>query len=133
MKKKTLLILLACGMSISASFMAVSAEEAGTEAVTETTAAEEQAAAGELSDDIYSFQIKLDGDIYQFPMSCADFMALGWTYAEDEDTDISPNSYSSFRFTKGNLEAYVDLFNLGLNTMPATQCSVAHLLFWLCC
>ncbi len=119
MKKKLLVSLLACSLCFSACAAAALAEE---EAATEATAAE--TAEGELSDDIYSFQLKLDGDVYQFPMNCEDFMALGWTYAEDEDTDIAPNSYSSFRFTKGNLEAYVELFNLGLNTMPATQCSV---------
>ncbi len=116
-KKKIIMILLACSMCLGTFGTAVLAEEGETE----VTAAE---TAGELSDDIYSFQLKLDGDVYQFPMSCEDFMALGWTYVEDEDVDISPNSYSSFRFTKGNLEAYVDLFNLGLNTLPATQCSV---------
>ena len=120
MKKKKLIFLLACGMCVSAFGTVALAEEAATEA----TAAEVQAAEGELSDDLYSFQLKLDGDLYQFPMSCEDFMALGWKYVENEDTEISPNSYSSFRFTKGNLEAYVDLFNLGLNTLPATQCSV---------
>ncbi len=119
MKKKIVAFLLTCGMCILTLGGTVFAEG---EATTEATAAE--AATGELSDDIYSFQLKLDGDIYQFPMSCADFIALGWTYAEDEDTDISPYNYSSFRFTKGDLEAYVDLCNLGLNTMPATQCSV---------
>ncbi len=118
MKKNVFVFLLACSLCFSASAIAAFAEEAATE----PTAAE--AAEGELSDDIYSFQLKLDGDVYQFPMSCADFMALGWKYMEDEETEIAPNSYSSFRFTKGNLEAYVDLYNLGLNTLPATECSV---------
>ncbi len=123
MKKKMLSILLACSMSVAMSGMTAFAEEAATEA----TAAEAQETAGELSDDIYSFQIKLDGDLYQFPMSCADFTALGWEYAEDETDELSPNSYSSYRFNKGNLEAYVDMFNLGLNTVPVTECSVGGL------
>lgn len=117
MKKRVFAFLLACGLCLGTFGTAALAEEGETEA----TAAE---TAGELSDDIYSFQLKLDGELYQFPMSYADFIAKGWTCVDDETTEMSPNQYSSFRFTKGNLESYVEAFNLGLNTVAITECTV---------
>lgn len=119
---------------------AVSAENASDEAVieetgnvlAETTAesaaedtAETAAETAVLSDDPYSFQLLLDGQLYTFPMSYADFTALGWEYQDDETAEIEPNSYSSTEvFLKGDLQAYVSMVNLGLNTLPLSECSV---------
>ncbi len=118
MKERVFAFLLACGLCLATCGTAALAAEGETEA----TAAE--AAEGELSDDIYSFQLKLDGDLYQFPMAYADFVAKGWTCVEDETMEISPNYYDSFRFTKGNLEVYAEVFNLGLNTVAASECMI---------
>ena len=84
------------------------------------TYAEEAAnAADELSRDIYSFEVKLDGEIYQFPMTYADFTAMGWIYKNDETAEIQPNSYSSAEtFKKGDLEIYTYIYNLVINTLP---------------
>ena len=55
--------------------------EAGSEAVGET---DQDAEATGLSSDIYSYQVSIDGTVYQFPMTYADFVAAGWTYTEDD-------------------------------------------------
>ncbi|MDO4345135.1 MAG: hypothetical protein Q4C50_10075 [Eubacteriales bacterium] len=81
-----------------------------------------------LSDDIYSFSLLLDGDLYEFPMSYEDFTALGWEYKDDAGTEISPNQYSpSETFSKGNLDAYAKIINLGINTLPVSECTVGGL------
>lgn len=79
----------------------------------------------QLSDDLYSFQIRLDDEVYAFPMSYADFVAKGWEYQGDASTEISPNSYSSSeRFQKGELTVYGSIINLGINTVPISDCMI---------
>ena len=79
-------------------------------------------ASSELSESIYSFEVKLDGELYQFPMTYADFTAMGWTYKNDETAEIQPNSYSSAEtFKKGSLEIYTYIYNLGINTVPVSE------------
>ncbi len=135
MKKKLLTFLLAGVFAVSSS--ALCAAEAETETATEITsktAAEETTsetvseAAGdtaELSDDLYSFQLKLNGELYQFPMTYADFTALGWEYQDDETTEVAPNEYSpSAVFKNGDLKLYASIVNLSINTLPVSDCLI---------
>lgn len=115
MNRKFLACLLACSMTVLSFGGFASAEEAATEA---------PESSAELSDDIYSFQLKLDGDLYQFPMSYEDFTALGWELDGDEETSLEPNSYTSETFRKGYLRAYVSLINLGINSSTLSGCTV---------
>lgn len=121
MKQKFLTCLLACTFALSA--MNFVCAEDTTETTTE--AAEENAGTGDLSDDIYSFQFKLDGELYTLPMSYDDFVAKGWEYDGDLSEDIPSMSYTfSERFYKGNLEAYASFFNPGINAAPYTGCLI---------
>lgn len=96
---------------------------AGYALAAETDAEEEEERT--LSDDIYSFELVLDGEFYQFPMSWADFTALGWEYLGDPGSQMRPNEYSvAERFEKDGLEIYGTLVNLGINTVTYDQCMV---------
>lgn len=107
MKKQFLSCLLACSIVLGAAGIPAAAGETG------------------LSGDIYSFQLKIDGELYQFPMSYADFTALGWEYQDDASSELSPNSYSAAEvFKKGELEAYAKIMNLGINTVPLSECMI---------
>ncbi len=76
----------------------VMAEEAAAE-----TANEAQA----LSDDIYSFQAEIDGEIYQFPMSFSEFTAKGWTYDGDAAQTLEPEQYTTAEtFKKDSSKLY---------------------------
>ncbi len=119
MNKKFVTCFLACTMAVSAFGFSAAAETEETEAAAGASAESTEA----LSDDIYSFQLKLDGDVYTFPMSYADFLAYGWEYRED-DMELAPNQYSGEAFYKGNLRAYVELINTGINTVPYSECMV---------
>ncbi|SDF36192.1 hypothetical protein [Marvinbryantia formatexigens] len=154
MRRKFLTYLLVCSMAVSTAGFAAAAEE--TEGISETEAvsgaeadSEESGSADDadaaddaesgsadatdggdadttLSDDIYSFQIKIDGELYQFPMSWADFTAHGWEYQSDASAELSPNSYSvAETFKKGNLEVYTQIVNFGLNTQAFSECTIA--------
>ena len=88
----------------------VMAEEAAAETTNETQA---------LSDDIYSFQAEIDGEIYQFPMSFAEFTAKGWTYDGDAAQTMEPEQYTTAEtFKKDSSKLYATIFNLGMNTVP---------------
>lgn len=122
MKNKFLAYFFACAIAFSAMGVMTAAEDV-TEAVSEAEAGE--AAAEELSDDIYSFQVKLDGELYSFPMSFADFTARGWECDEsDAAMEVQPNTYGTVTFRKGYLAIYADVLNLGINTSPASECSI---------
>lgn len=127
MKKKQITCLLAAMYGFSV--LSFSASAAETETSNEESPSIETEFASELSslsDDLYSFQIQINSDVYSFPMSYDEFLALGWTYKDDETTEFQPNSYSpSERFQLGDLELYATIVNLGINTVPITQCTVA--------
>lgn len=119
--KKVCAGMIASAMILSVCQMSVCAEETTEAASQETTVSEDSA----LSDDLYSFQLMLDGELYQFPMSYEEFTAKGWTYKDDDSMEIQPNSYSSSeRFSKGSLEIYASVINLGINTMPLSECVI---------
>ena len=139
MKKKVLLCFLATMYGLTLFSLSAMASEAETEAVSEissetalTTDAETESTSessnstSELSDDIYSFQIKINSDIYSFPMSFDDLISMGWEYIDDDSAELAPNNYSpTERFKLGDLEAYVTMVNLSINTEPISDCTVA--------
>jgi hypothetical protein len=74
-----------------------------------------------LSDDIYSFQVGIDGTIYQFPMEYEAFLAKGWTFSDDEETTLSPNQYALFNFKKGDLRITGYVFNPAGDVKPINE------------
>ncbi|MGI6017499.1 MAG: hypothetical protein ACOX8M_01615 [Marvinbryantia sp.] len=141
MKKNLLTFLLAGTFVVSSSVICTaetetdaSAEitsEAVTEAVVNETAAEENTSeaisenTAVLSEDLYSFQLKLNGELYQFPMTYTDFTALGWEYQDDETMEVAPNEYSpSATFQNGDLKLYASVVNLSINTLPVSECLI---------
>lgn len=97
-----------------------------TEETTEETTKSESGEAktiGTLSDDIYSFQLQLDGEVYQFPMKYSDFVAGGWVY-DGDDTETLDSGYraSTQVFDKGKLEIYMDILNFDINARPLSEC-----------
>ena len=105
----------------------VEAEEEEEEKVTETTPA---TAPSELSDDIYSFQVSVDGTVYQFPMWAKDFAALGWTYDGDDSQTLTSNQYTvAETWVKGDLEVYTSLINLSMNEVTYKDAAVGGITF----
>ncbi len=139
MKKKVLLCFLATMYGLTLFSLSAMASETETEAVSEISSdtalttdtetestSESSNSTSELSDDIYSFQIKINSDIYSFPMSFDDLISMGWEYIDDDSAELAPNNYSpTERFKLGDLEAYVTMVNLGINTEPISDCTVA--------
>ena len=86
--------------------------QAGTE---ETTAEGEgvQTGAQALSDDIYSFQAEIDGEVYQFPMPYGEFTAKGWTYDGDAAQTMEPEQYTAAETFKKDSSKPVSYTHLG--------------------
>ena len=87
------------------------------------------AAPSELSDDIYSFQVSVNGTVYQFPMWYSDFIALGWTYDGDTTLALPADRYTGEMFIKDDVKAYVNIANLSINTQPYNECMVSGISF----
>jgi len=102
-------------------------EDAAAEAVARTGA---KVDFGSLSDDLYSFQIQVNEDVYQFPMSYADFITFGWQYDGDETKNLSSNTYGSSEvFKNGKLKCYAGIANFDVNTRPISECHVISIKF----
>ena len=79
-----------------------------------------------LSDDLYDFQISIDGTVYQFPMWYSDFEALGWEYSGDNTDTLSSNQYAGTQcWKKDDFSVYTILGNLSMNTTAFSDCMVA--------
>lgn len=101
----------------------VEKEEQTDEEPPQTTAAQTPT---ELSDDLYDFQLSIDGVVYQFPMWYADFEALGWEYDGDNTQTLSSNQYSGVEiWKKDGIRVYTKLANLSMNTVPYSESMVA--------
>ena len=129
---KQSILALTLGMAFT---MGVCAEETETEAAaqeTEAAAQETEAAeekpAGELSEDLYDFQIQIGEDVMTFPMSYEEFSTYGWElsdhYTTLEDT-LSPSRYGPVNFSKGDDTLSVYMINLAVNDLTLKECLVA--------
>ncbi|MBQ6887241.1 MAG: hypothetical protein IJN54_06995 [Lachnospiraceae bacterium] len=84
----------------------------------------------ELSDDLYSFQVSINGTVYQFPMWYSDFENLGWTYDGDNTQTLTSNQYSlSEVWEKDGFSVYTQLANLSMNTVPYSKCMISEITF----
>ena len=97
-----------------------------TEEIKEETKASSSNASATLSDDLYDFQISIDGTVYQFPMWYSDFEALGWEYDGDKTETLSSNQYATTqRWKKDNYPVYTVLANMSINTAAFSDSMVA--------
>lgn len=104
------------------------AEEPAEEPEKEEKAKEKKdvAVPSELSDDIYSFQVSIDGTVYQFPMWYSEFEALGWEYDGDPTETLSSNQYTTTQtWKKDGVTVYTSFANLSINSVPFSESMVA--------
>lgn len=81
-----------------------------------------------LSDDLYDFQVSINGVIHQFPMWYADFEAMGWTYNGDNTQMISPDQYTSSEYwVKDGYEVGVSFANLFANSVAYADSMIGEI------
>lgn len=80
----------------------------------------------ELSDDIYSYQISINGDVIQFPIYVSDLINLGWepksNSVADIDEPLGPSYYSNYYFEKNGVKVFIDVMNWDVNEKIAREC-----------
>lgn len=118
MKKTYLLIAALAALSMTAN-----AQEAETDGTVQE-AAEAVSADGALSDSWSDFQIQIDDQVYQFPMTYEEFTSYGWSCGDDLEQEISPYEYGWFTFEKDGDRSTVYILNLAKNNLPADECIV---------
>jgi len=64
-----------------------------------------------ISDDLYSYEVLVDGDLMKFPMSYDELTAFGWEFTYEDTEVLEGNSYTSgLTFTKGKDNAMMFRF-----------------------
>lgn len=133
MRRKYLAFLLAGCMSLSLPTAVWGAAKSEDPAQTETSLDTSGETEGnplqtdaELGTDIYGYQVEYAGNLIQLPMTYDDFTAMGWTLSKNDspDTMISTGSYGMATFNNGEVSAYVDMINFGINEAPLSDCLV---------
>lgn len=137
--KKIAATLLATGMLFSVASCgnateAVSSEEISSEVISsEETSSEVESSKPEtttavidtLSDDIYSFQVELEGTIYQLPTTVEAFTENGWVTPFTAEDTLKPNQKTlGDPITKDNTRATIILYNGGVDTLAYEKCNV---------
>lgn len=121
MKKKVraLLLAISCTLSMAACGASGEAEDA-------RKPMKPAQAPSDFSDDLYNFQVSIDGTVYQFPMWYSEFEALGWEYDGDPTDTLSSNQYTTTQvWKKDGVRVYTRFANLSMNTVPFSESMVA--------
>jgi hypothetical protein len=82
---------------------------------------------GVMSDDIYSFQIEINGELYQFPMKYTEFTSYGWKYKEDNSEKLDANYMLLGTFENNGLVCYADIVNFDINALQINECYVSSI------
>lgn len=83
-----------------------------------------------LSEDVYAFQLLLEGTLFEMPTDFAHFEAAGWKFKDGEEPDamLPASTYASVTLVYGRLddqaEIKVDFLNLGINAKPIMECPI---------
>lgn len=73
---------------------------------------EETSDSFKLSEDIYSFQVLFNDDLYSLPISCYDFEKYGWEFTDKINTVLEPEEYVvSQTWERDGIEIYTSITN----------------------
>lgn len=126
MKKKLIAALLFSALLFSAPAPVYASEPSTETAAGASTESSQETAQETEAASLYDFQITINGELYQFPMSYEEFTSRGWEYDGDASMEISPNQYTSAEvFKNGDLTIYATIFNLGVNVVPVSEADIA--------
>lgn len=79
-----------------------------------------------ISDDLYSFEVTIDGSKYSFPMLLSEFEKSGWILdSEAKELELEPNQYTIDYVKKGDKEVMVYLANGTQDVLKGSDCYIA--------
>lgn len=103
MKKKLIAALLFSALLFSAPAPVYASEPSTETAAGASTESSQETAQETEAASLYDFQITINGELYQFPMSYEEFTSRGWEYDGDASMEISPNQYTSAEVLKNGI------------------------------
>jgi len=82
----------------------------------------------EMSDNLYDFTVKLDGDVFRLPLTLEVFMSYGWEPVKELSGSFNPYRYDYCDFTRNGKKAYVVLANMSMEVRDYYDSTVCG--FW---
>lgn len=94
--------------------------------VEETSKVEKNESSSQKSDDLYSFEITLNGKVYTLPADYSEFEKNGWNFDSiNSDKKVAPNQYTLGEVMKnGKAQVYAKLVNTEKDELPLKQCKI---------
>lgn len=130
MKKRIGLILLTifCAFNVCACGLGEK-NDIRTNSQTKTSKGTEKASTivKKLSDDLYSFQVSIDGTVVQVPTWVSDFETLGFTCEEDLSQKLYPDEEKFVSWYKDDYDVYTVIKNPGINTASYADCVIEEI------
>ncbi len=80
---------------------------------------------GSISDDLYRYEILLNGVAYSLPTSFSTFEKNGWVGKDFGSDKLDPNQYTIRTLQNGEQTIIVKMANLDINVSPIPKCYVA--------
>lgn len=79
----------------------------------------------DLGDDLYSFELLINGDKFMLPCDYKDLSDKGWNIKSNADAVLAPNEYSmSTDMINGEKTFCARFLNIGANELPYNECKV---------
>ena len=94
---------------------------------TENTTSANATVSEKLSSDIFSFQIQLNGKIYQLPASVSEFMADGWHDEENFIGTLNAGEMKNAFLYNGDQVIYAIVNNRGKDVLKLSECSIGYI------
>lgn len=83
-----------------------------------------------LSDNLYDFQVDVNGKVIQLPIAAKELMDMGFTYENEEGKKLPSNHLVHCEsFFDGDFRFLVDIVNFDVNELPYEDCFVTGIKF----
>lgn len=79
---------------------------------------------GTISDDLYKYQVSINGVVYSFPTSFSTFQKNGWVGEDFGNVKLEPNQYTLKNIRNGQQSMMVKIANFGINVSPLSECHI---------
>ncbi|MBU3109979.1 hypothetical protein [Clostridium lacusfryxellense] len=89
--------------------------------------AQSTASSGPISDDLYKYEVSIDGIKYALPASYSDFEKNGWIGKDFGTTTMDPNKYNIVNLEKGDQSLMVSIANMGTDVLPLSKCYIGQI------
>ncbi len=77
-----------------------------------------------LSDDLWSYQVAINEDVYQFPMWYSDFEEKGWSFKEDSSEMLSSDDFLYCWWERDGISVMTIIVNMSSNAKPIAESAV---------